>query len=112
MVFGSRAVIIAYLHLVLLVCISVFLLVYVYINNFIFITKTLQIGLIVLILSIYINELLLAIHGIFSMNYVLVPYINEMLFSISLVISVGLFMIVLSVLKQKKTIATYDLGHK
>lgn len=102
LVFGSRPVIIAYLHLVLLVCISVFLLVYVYVNNLIAINKRLQIGLVVLVLSIYINEVLLAIHGIFSMNYVLVPYINEMLFFISLVISVGLFIILMSFSQRDK----------
>jgi hypothetical protein len=106
LVFGSRPVIIAYLHLVLLVCISVFLLTYMYVKKLVVINKELQVGLAILILSIYINEILLAIHGAFSMIYILVPYINEMLFGISVCISIGLFMIVKSFWNASKNTCT------
>lgn len=98
--FGFRSIVIAYLHLVLLAIISSFLLVYIYSNNIISNNKKITIALAIFIFGIFLNEILLAIQGIASFSYTLIPYVNELLFTAALVLSIGAISIVM--LNQKK----------
>lgn len=94
--FGFRPIVIAYLHLILLAIISVFLLTYLMANNFISNSKSSHIGITTLIIGIYLTEIALAVQGIASLSYIIVPYINELLFSLSILISLGIAIILFS----------------
>ena len=99
--FGFRNVVIAYLHLVLLMCIATFLVNQILATNFFTISKTLLLGLKLFLLGIFLNELLLGLMGIFSIKYISIPYANHFLLYISLLIFVALLIIFIN-LKTKK----------
>lgn len=88
--FGFRPIVIAYLHLVLLAVISLFLLFYIYANHLIFITKKIKIGLVIFAVGVLLNELVLAVQGVASFSYISVPYVNELLFIIALILLSGI----------------------
>ena len=84
--FGFRPIVIAYLHLILLAIISLFLLFYVYANDFVAINKKTILGLILFSLGVILNEVFLGIQGVASLSYTLIPFINESLFGIALLL--------------------------
>ena len=84
--FGFRPIVIAYLHLILLAIISLFLLFYIYANNFVVINKKTILGLILFSLGVILNEVVLGIQGVASLSYTLIPFINESLFGIALLL--------------------------
>ena len=88
--FGFRPIVIAYLHLVLLAVISLFLLFYIYANYFISITKNIKTGLIIFTIGVFLNELILAIQGVASFSYTIIPYVNELLFAIAVILLSGI----------------------
>lgn len=94
--FGFRPVVIAYLHLVLLAVISVFILTYMYTFKLISVNKSLLVALSVFVIGIFFNELVLAIQGIAGFSYVVVKYVNETLFGISLLLFLGALLMVYS----------------
>lgn len=77
--FGFRNIVIAYLHLVLLMCISTFLIYRVIATKYFEQTKTLLLGWKLLLLGIFLNEFILGIMGIFSIKYIAVPKAPQML---------------------------------
>ncbi len=91
--FGFRPIVIAYLHLILLAIISVFLITYIYTNHLISINNYTEGGLIIFGLGVFINEITLAIQGIASLSYNVVPYINTVLFINSVVLFSGLILL-------------------
>lgn len=99
--FGFRNVVIAYLHLVLLMCIATFLVNEILATNFFTISKTLLLGLKLFLLGIFLNEFLLGLMGIFSIKYISIPYANHFLLYISLLIFIALLLIFVN-LKTKK----------
>ena len=94
--FGFRPIVIAYLHLVLLAIISVFLLSYIYAFQLVQVNKKLTIGLTVFISGIFLNELALAIQGIASFSYFPIPYVNDVLFGIALLLWMGTALMLIS----------------
>lgn len=100
-VFGVRSIIIAYLHLVLLGVISLFLLYYIYANKLLKLNKTIRNGLIGFAFGIFFNELILAIQGLSAFGYMLVPKINGMLFGAALIMFSALLFVVIGTLKRK-----------
>jgi hypothetical protein len=98
--FGFRPIIIAYLHLVLLACISMFLIVYVYVNKLVYTNRFFKVGLFLFAIGIYVNEILLGLQGVASLSYTLVPNINTLLFLISGVIVLGLVFMNSVILKK------------
>jgi len=88
--FGFRPIVIAYLHLILLAIISLFLLFYVYANHFIFINKQIKIGLTIFTIGVLLNEIILAIQGIASFSYTPIPIANEMLFGAAIILVLGI----------------------
>ncbi|MDX1940417.1 MAG: hypothetical protein SFU99_07690 [Saprospiraceae bacterium] len=88
--FGFRPIVIAYLHLVFLAFVSVFLLFYYYIHRIISDKKNVKIGLIIFLSGVFLNELSLAIQGIASFAYKVIPFINETLLGISILMFIGL----------------------
>jgi hypothetical protein len=99
--FGFRPIVIAYLHLVLLAFTSVFLMSCAYLNELITDSKVSKIGLITFVMGILFNELILAIQGIFSISYTMIPFANEMLFTTALIMFAGLGFLNYDLMKQK-----------
>ena len=88
--FGFRPIVIAYLHLVLLAVISLFLLFYIYVNHFFFISRPIKFGIILFSVGVFLNELVLAVQGIASFSYTVIPWVNELLFAIAVVLVSGI----------------------
>lgn len=88
--FGFRPIVIAYLHLILLAIITLFLLFYITANHLIFITKKIKIGILIFSIGVLLNELVLAVQGVASFSYTVIPYVNEILFGIALVLLFGI----------------------
>lgn len=88
--FGFRPIVIAYLHLVLLAIISGFLVAYLFTNDLVRRTSKTIAFLVIFVFGIFLNELLLALQGIFSINYILIPYANEILFIIAIMLLTGI----------------------
>jgi len=101
-VFGVRSIIIAYLHLILLAVISLFLLYYIYANKLLTLNKTSKIGLIGFAVGIFLNEFILAIQGMSAFGYILIPKINTMLFVAALVMVLSLVFVVFGSLQKNK----------
>ncbi len=91
--FGFRNVVIAYLHLVLLMCIATFLINQILATNYFTITKQLLLGVKLLLLGIFLNEFILGLMGIFSIKYIAIPYANHLLLYVSLLMFVSIFWI-------------------
>lgn len=100
--FGFRNIVIAYLHLVLLMCVAVFLISQLLLIQKFQFNKALANGIRLLLLGVFLNEAVLGIMGIFSIKYIAVPYANEILFAVSALILISLFMIFAN-LKRIKT---------
>ncbi|HRG17843.1 MAG TPA: hypothetical protein PLP39_02020 [Flavobacterium lutivivi] len=98
--FGFRPIVIAYLHLVLLAIISLFLLFYIYANNFIFMNKKIKTGIIIFSIGVLLNEVILAIQGIASFSYTIVPLANELLFLVAIILVSGIGTITFHSLKK------------
>jgi hypothetical protein len=94
--FGFRPIVIAYLHLVLLAVISVFILSYLYTFELIVVNKLTTIAFSVFVIGIFLNELVLAVQGVASFSYIVVKYANETLFGVALVLLIGAVLMVLS----------------
>src|SRR5690554_4011904 len=101
-VFGVRSIIIAYLHLILLAVISLFLLYYIYANKLLTLNKTSKIGLIGFAVGIFLNEFILAIQGMSAFGYILIPKINTMLFVAALVMVLSLVFVVFGSIQKNK----------
>lgn len=104
--FGFRPVVIAYLHLILLAIISVFLIVYIYLFRLIKRTTLTKVGIVLFVIGVYLNEIVLGVQGIASFSYTMIPFVNESLFFIALLILLSLGMLLLSQVKQKNAKAT------
>ena len=100
--FGFRNVVIAYLHLVLLMCIATFLVNEILATNFFTISKPLLLGLKLFLLGIFLNEFLLGLMGIFSIKYISIPYANHFLLYISLLIFIALLLIFVNLRTKKQ----------
>ena len=94
--FGFRNIVIAYLHLVLLMCIASFLVNQILATNYFNITKSLLLGLKLLLLGIFLNEAMLGLMGIFSIKYIAIPFANHLLLLFSVLMMVSLLIIFLN----------------
>lgn len=101
--FGFRNVVIAYLHLVLLMCIATFLINEILATNYFTITKKLLLGVKLLLLGIFLNEFILGLMGVFSIKYISIPFANEMLLVVSLLMFASIFWIFINLKTFKKT---------
>lgn len=98
--FGFRPIVIAYLHLVLLAVISVFILSYFYTFKLISVSKLTTIAFTVFTLGILLNELILAVQGVAAFSYIAIKYVNEILFGVSLLLFIGAILMVMSQRKK------------
>lgn len=88
--FGFRPIVIAYLHLVLLAIITLFLLFYIYANQYLKIFKPIKYGIVTFSIGVVFNEITLAVQGIASFDYFVIPYVNELLFAAAFIMSFGI----------------------
>lgn len=101
MAFGFRPVVIAYLHLVLLAVITVFLLTYLYWLEAIK-GRAARAALAVFTIGVFLNEAALAVQGAASFIYLPVEYINEILFGIAIILAFGAIWLALSQITRKE----------
>ncbi len=99
--FGFRNVVIAYLHLVLLMCIATFIINQILATNFFIISKSLLLGLKLLLLGIFLNEFTLGLMGVFSLKYISIPFANLFLLIFSVLMMVSIFILFIN-MKEKK----------
>ena len=102
--FGFRPIVIAYLHLVLLAIISLFLLFYIYANELITFNNQIKKGLLIFTIGVLLNEIILAIQGIASFSYTLIPLVNEMLFGAAIILVSGIGITAFYSLKKVRNI--------
>ncbi len=98
--FGFRPVVIGYLHLMFLGFVTVFLIAYCRINNIIINGKRGNIGILILIAGIILNELFLMIQGLSYMNYLVVPGMNQLLLAAALTLFLGILLLVTNLVKN------------
>lgn len=91
--FGFRNVVIAYLHLVLLMCVSLFLLLKIIRTGIFSINKTLTAGLYLLMVGILLNEIILGVIGVLSIKYISLPNSQYMLLGAAVLMFVALILI-------------------
>jgi hypothetical protein len=101
--FGFRPVIIAYLHLILLAIISVFLMTYLFLTGFLRTGKLALAAFICFVAGVYLNEIILGIQGIASFSYTSVPSADVMLFIASAFILLSILLIIFS--QSRKRVA-------
>ncbi|MFV8342312.1 hypothetical protein [Flavobacterium sp. XS2P39] len=105
--FGFRPIVIAYLHLVLLAVITLFLLFYIYANHISTTSKKIKIGLIIFSIGVLLNELVLAVQGVASFSYTIIPYVNELLFIVALLLLFGIGLTTYFSIKKVKNSASF-----
>lgn len=96
MAFGFRPIVMAYLHLVLLAILTMFLIGYVYTFNYIKKNILTTTAIISISAGVFLNELILGIQGIAGISYVMIPYVNELLFYIAVLIGASILLLLAS----------------
>jgi len=100
--FGFRPIVIAYLHLVLLAIFSLFLLFYIFSSPLFVMTKNIKFGLVVFTIGVILNEIILAVQGIASFSYTMIPYVNIQLLAAALILLFGIgYTAFYSIIKDK-----------
>jgi len=94
--FGFRPIVIAYLHLVLLLIVSVFLLTFMYGTGLLNQSRNSRVPLLIFATGVILNETVLAIQGIAAISYTVIPYVNEILFAIALILWSSSFLLMLA----------------
>ena len=101
--FGFRPIVIAYLHLVLLVIVSLFLLTFMYVNGLLQHTRRTTLAIVGFTSGIILNETVLSIQGIAAFSYTVIPYADQLLFAIAGLIVSSLLLLVSDQIKPFKT---------
>ncbi len=98
--FSFRPIVIAYLHLVLLLIISVFLLTFMYGSGMIRSNRSSKIAILTFTAGAILNEAVLAAQGIYGFNYIVIPFANEALFGIGSVMLASALLLAFSQAKK------------
>ncbi|HUZ60063.1 MAG TPA: hypothetical protein VMU83_14910 [Hanamia sp.] len=101
--FGFRPVVIGYLHLMFLGVISIFMIGFVKMKQFIITGKAENIGIAIFVAGIILNEFFLMVQGLSYMNYVSVPYINQLLLGAAICMLFGASLLIQGVSKRSAT---------
>lgn len=99
--FGYRPVVVAYLHLVFLGVISMFLFGFIMAWIFTEISKLAKVGILVFVVAFIVSEAVLATQGIFAISYKMFPLVNEILLAVTVIMVSGLILFNVG-LHQKK----------
>ena len=98
--FGFRPVVIGYLHLMFLGVISLFIIGFCKMNQFIITLRAGNTGIIIFVSGIILNEILLMIQGLSYMNYRSLPYINELLLGAAICMFCGVLLLLMGLRKK------------
>ena len=98
--FGYRPIVIAYLHLILLGVITLFLLGYLAGEKLLPANAKVRNGILVFTSAIIFNELLLMVQGAAAIQYTMVPFINEWLLLAGGLLFTGMLLLNLGIKKQ------------
>ncbi len=102
--FGFRNVVIAYLHLVLLMLLTVFLVNQILALNQFQMTKWVKFFLKSVLLFIFLNEAVLGLMGLLSIKYIAIPYTAQALLLISIGIALSVLGLFLSLKVKNKVL--------
>ena len=100
MVYGFRPIVIGYLHLVFLGIITLYILGYCILHNYIITSKAAIKGIYIFTAGIIINEVLLMLQGIYDLFYINIPYMSEMLLAAAIIMFTGITFTVISQFKK------------
>lgn len=100
--FGFRPVVIAYLHLVLLAVISLFLLFVIHASKIFLAGKAVLWSLFIFSTGVLLNEIVLAIQGVAAFSYTVIPYVNEALFAVAIILAGGIGALVYFTFKKRR----------
>ncbi len=100
--FGFRPIVIAYLHLVLLAIMTLFILFYIYANHLVFINRKIKYGIFVFSIGVLLNEIILAVQGFASLRYIVIPFVNQILFAVAVILFIGIVFISYFSIKKAK----------
>ena len=100
--FGFRPIVIAYLHLIFLAVITLFIMFYVYANHLIIISKKIKYGVLLFTIGVILNEVVLAVQGIASFSYTIIPGVNEILFGVAIILLIGIGLTTYFSIKKSK----------
>ena len=106
--FGFHPVVIGYLHLVLLGVITVFIIGYVVLKQYLKMNNYFTRGIIIFVSGIVFNEVLLMIQGVSFMQYITLPYVDVLLFVAAIVMFVGVLFMVISQTKADSRIGSSE----
>ena len=90
LVYSYRPVVIAYLHLVLLGIISLFILTYACAEKLVDVSSMAKKGLIIFIAGIFANEGIIMVQSILAFNQNVLPFTNEMLLIAAIILFTGI----------------------
>jgi hypothetical protein len=91
--FGYRSLVIAFLHLVLLGFVSLFIIGYFLQTELLPQNRGMKKGLLVFGSGIILNEAVLMIQGLSAIGYIAIPHTNELLWGIALILLSGIFIL-------------------
>jgi len=94
--------------LVLLGVITVFIIGYVVLKQYLKMNKYLTRGIIIFVSGIVFNEVLLMIQGVSFMQYITLPYVDVLLFVAAIVMFVGVLFMVISQTKADSRIGNSE----
>lgn len=94
--FGFRPVVIAYLHLILLGMITLFLIGYLFAGKIIPLTRPTRIAATIFLAGVLLNECLLGVQGISAFVYISIPRVHEMLLGAAIILWASTVSLVLS----------------
>ncbi len=100
--FGFRSIVVAYLHLVLLGVISLFIVGFIFSQKYIHVNTLSKTGLVFFISGVFLNEFVLLLQGVASISYNIVPFSNELLLLMALIMFAGIFQMFISQMKPRK----------
>jgi hypothetical protein len=102
--FGFRTIIIAYLHLVLLGIVSMYLLTHLKMYTSPGHSRRFTLALLVFGAGVYVQEIILGIQGIASFSYTLIPYANLILLFMAIWLLIGAVLLFLSFFRKNQQI--------
>jgi len=113
MVYGFRPIVIGYLHLVFLGIITLYILGYSILHNYIITSKAAIKSIYLFTAGIIVNEVLLMLQGVYDLFYINIPYMSEMLLAAAIIMFTGITFTVISQFKRieyldtSSTLVTY-----
>lgn len=96
LVFGFRPIVIGYLHLILLGGYSLFILGFMFYNNFLVTRFSTKVGAFTFFIGVLLNEGVLAIQGFAAFTYTVIPYVNQLLLVAAILLFIGALMMAAS----------------